>query len=188
MRRAEGPESKNSGPSTSCPYSPKRVEAEFSEVGGSKQPIRRSGKSSITTWWHPFSVKTLRFGSSSCTVLYQGVVTRNGATTGEIRAMSAMLAVLSAGTAAAHPHFVSNANHDQLIANGQNHPGFVTDSETGLITMCEGVNEPADSGPAGYGLETAHHGPDAGTAGKGDGCYAVEDDAPPPPDTNPAID
>src|SRR5215207_2601371 len=59
---------------------------EFSEVGGSKQPIRRSGKSSITTWWHPFSVKTLRFGSSSCTVLYQGVATRNGSTTGEIRA------------------------------------------------------------------------------------------------------
>src|SRR5215211_1683118 len=86
MRRAEGPESKDSCPSTSCPYSPKRVEAEFSEVGGSKQPIRRSGKSSITTWWHPFSVKTLRFGSSSCTVLYQGVATRNSATTGEIRA------------------------------------------------------------------------------------------------------
>jgi hypothetical protein len=102
--------------------------------------------------------------------------------------MTAMLAVLGAGTAAAHQHFVANPNHDQVIANGQNHPGFVTDSETGLITSCEGVLEPADSGPAGYGLETAHHGPDAGTAGKGDGCYAVEDNAPPPPDTNPAID
>jgi hypothetical protein len=100
--------------------------------------------------------------------------------------MTAMLAFLGAGTAAAHPHFVSNP--DQVIANGQNHPGFVVDSEVGLITMCEGVLEPTDSGPAGYGLETAHHGPDAGTSGKGDGCYAVEDDAPPPPDTNPAID
>jgi hypothetical protein len=101
--------------------------------------------------------------------------------------MSAMLALL-AGTATAHPHFVSNPNHDQVIANGQNHPGFVTDSETGLITMCEGVLEPANSGSAGYGLETAHHGPDAGAPGKGDGCYAVEATAPPPPDTNPAID
>ena len=101
---------------------------------------------------------------------------------------TAMLALLGAGTAAAHPHVVSNPDHDQTIANGQNHPGFVVDPETGLITMCEGVNEPANSGPAGYGLETAHHGPDAGTAGKGDGCYAVVDDAPPPPDTNPAID
>ena len=101
--------------------------------------------------------------------------------------MTAMLAIL-AGTAAAHPHVVSNPSHDQVIANGQNHPGFVTDSETGLITMCEGVKEPPDSGPAGYGLETAHHGPDAATPGKGDGCYAVVDDAPPPPDTNPAID
>jgi hypothetical protein len=101
--------------------------------------------------------------------------------------MTAMLAVLGAATASAHPHFVPNPNHDQVIANGQNHPGFVVDSE-GLITMCEGVLEPADSGPAGYGLETAHHGPDAGTAGKGDGCYAVVAAAPPPPDTNPAID
>ena len=96
--------------------------------------------------------------------------------------MTAMVALLGAGTAAAHPHEVSNPSHDQVIANGQNHPGFVSG------TQCEGVNEPPDSGPAGYGLETAHHGPDAGTAGKGDGCYAVEDDAPPPPDTNPAID
>src|SRR5215218_7582383 len=102
--------------------------------------------------------------------------------------MTAMLAVLGAGTAAAHSHVAENANHDQVIANGQNHPGFVTDSEAGVVTMCEGVNEPPDSGPAGYGLETAHHGPDAGTPGKGDGCYEVEDDAPPPPDTNPAID
>src|SRR5829696_2057603 len=102
--------------------------------------------------------------------------------------MTAMLAILAAGTAAAHVHVASNPDHDQALANGQNHPGFVYDSNTNVSTMCEGVNEPADSGPAGYGLETAHHGPDAGTAGKGDGCYAVEDDAPPPPDTNPAID
>jgi hypothetical protein len=56
--------------------------------------------------------------------------------------------------------------------------------------MCEGNLEPANSGPAGYGLETAHHGPDAGTPGKGDGCYAVLDDTPqdPPPDANPGID
>jgi hypothetical protein len=101
--------------------------------------------------------------------------------------MTAMLAVLSAGTAAAHPHFVSNPDHDQTIANGQNHPGFVYDEDSDLSTMCEGVNEPADSGPAGYGLETAHHGPDAGDPGKGDGCYAAEGE-PPPPDTNPAID
>jgi hypothetical protein len=100
--------------------------------------------------------------------------------------MTAMLAVL-AGTAAAHPHHVSNPNHDQTIANGQNHPGFVYDEGSDTSTMCEGVNEPSDSGPAGYGLETAHHGPDAGDPGKDDGCYAAEG-RPPPPDTNPAID
>jgi len=101
--------------------------------------------------------------------------------------MTAMLAVLGAGTAAAHVHFVSNPNHDQELAGGQNHPGFVYDPNTNVSTMCEGVNEPANSGPAGYGLETAHHGPDAGTPGKADGCYAAVG-APPPPDTNPAID
>src|SRR5215210_274461 len=102
--------------------------------------------------------------------------------------MPAMLAILGAGTAAAHVHFAEPTPHDQQLANGQNHPGFgTTDSETGLRTMCEGVNEPANSGPAGYGLETAHHGPDAGTAGKADGCYAAVG-PPPPPDTNPAID
>src|ERR671919_1251032 len=85
--------------------------------------------------------------------------------------MTSMVALLGAGMAAAHPHEVSTPGHDQVIANGQNHPGFVTDSEAGVITACEGVNEPADTGPAGYGLETAHHGPDSGTRGKADGCY-----------------
>jgi hypothetical protein len=104
--------------------------------------------------------------------------------------MTAMLAILSAGTAAAHVHFAQNSPHLQTLANEQNHPGFgPTDSETGLRTMCEGVLEPADSGPAGYGLETAHHGPDAGTPGNADGCYAAVDPTPldPPPDTNPGI-
>jgi hypothetical protein len=57
---------------------------EFCEVRGSKQPLRRSGKHSTTAWWHPFSVEILRLGSSSCTILYQGVATRNGVTTREI--------------------------------------------------------------------------------------------------------
>src|SRR5215212_3959086 len=68
------------------PFSPKCVEKEFSEVHGSKQPLRRSGKHSTTACWHPFSVETLRLGSSSCTVVYQGVTTRNDATTREILA------------------------------------------------------------------------------------------------------
>jgi hypothetical protein len=85
----------------------------------------------------------------------------------------ATVALLGAGTAAAHPHEVSNPSHDQKIAKGQNNPGFVSDSESGLITMCECVLEPADSGPAGYGLEMDHRGPDAGTPGKGDGSVLL---------------
>ena len=101
--------------------------------------------------------------------------------------MTAMLAVLGAGTAAAHSHVAENANHVQALANEQNHPAFFIDPVTGLITSCEGVNELPNTGPAFYGLETAHHGPDAGDPGKDEGCYAAEGTLPPPPDTNPGI-
>ena len=99
--------------------------------------------------------------------------------------MTAMLALLGAGTAAAHPHVASNANHVQALANGQNHPAFFIDPVTGLITSCDTSTTPGD--PAFYGLETAHHGPDAGDPGKDEGCYAAEGTLPPPPPTNPAI-
>ena len=76
------------------------------------------------------------------------------------------LALAVAGPAAAHPHRASNA-HDgagQIIANGQNHSG-------GPLPP-GGVRCGGD--PAAYGLETAHHGPDAGTPGKADGgCYTI---------------
>ncbi len=92
---------------------------------------------------------------------------------------------LSAPLAAAHPHVIDNPNHVQTLANGQNHPGFQPVNGDGLRLSCEGTLEPANSGPAGYGLETAHHGPDAGTPGKADGCYATVGN---PVDNNPAID
>jgi hypothetical protein len=102
---------------------------------------------------------------------------------------AAALAVLAVMTlampVAGHPHIVSNPSHDQVLADGQNHPGFQPVDADGLRLSCEGVLEPANAGPAGYGLETAHHGPDAGKRGKADGCYATVGD---PQDENPAID
>lgn len=87
----------------------------------------------------------------------------------------AALGTLSVTTiVSAHPHTVNG----QPIAHSQNHGA---PSTTGLI--CGGD-------PAAYGLETAHHGPDAGTAGKadGDGCYQL-DSMPPGSDVqNPAFD
>src|SRR5215217_3653635 len=65
---------------------PDKGREKFSEVRDSKQSVRRSGKHSTTAWWHPFSAGTLRLGSSSCTIVYQGVATRNNATTREILA------------------------------------------------------------------------------------------------------
>jgi hypothetical protein len=100
-------------------------------------------------------------------------------------AMAALAALTLTGSVAAHPHVVSNPSHDQVLANGQNHPGFQPVDADGLRVSCEGVLEPANAGPAGYGLETAHHGPDAGSPGKADGCYATVGD---PQDDNPAID
>ena len=60
------------------------------------------------------------------------------------------------GAALAHTHRAGPTN--QVIANGQNHAPFIN-----------GVSCGGD--PAAYGLESAHHGPDAGTPGKADGCY-----------------
>ena len=82
-------------------------------------------------------------------------------------------ALVAAAPVAAHPHVAENSAHQQVLANGQNHPGFQPINADGLRLSCEGALVPADAGPAGYGLETAHHGPDAGTPGKADGCYAV---------------
>jgi hypothetical protein len=82
--------------------------------------------------------------------------------------------------AAAHPHNVTTGNgEEQVIAHGQNHAA-PDPADSG--TMCGGD-------PAGYGLETAHHGPDAGTPGKADdGCYQTTGNVPPGQDVeNPAI-
>jgi hypothetical protein len=67
---------------------------------------------------------------------------------------------ISAGPAAAHPHVVSVAHQGdgQVIANAQNHEPFISGVDCG-------------GDPAAYGLESAHHGPDAGTPGKADDCY-----------------
>lgn len=99
--------------------------------------------------------------------------------------LAVVVALLAGPAAGAHPHVVANPSHGQVLANGQNHPGFQPTDADGLRLSCAGTLEPADSGPAGYGLETAHHGPDAGGPGKGDGCYATLGD---PTDGNPAID
>ena len=99
--------------------------------------------------------------------------------------MTTVVALLGAGTVAAHPHVAENSPQDQQIANGQNHPAFTYDKDTNVSTSCDTSDTPGD--PAYYGLESAHHGPDAGDPGKDEGCYAAEG-PPPPPDANPGID
>lgn len=101
-----------------------------------------------------------------------------------IAAAVTAIMTLSVSPAAAHVHVAENSATGQELANGQNHPGFASVDADGLRQSCEGVLDPATSGPAGYGLETAHHGPDAGDPGKDDGCYAVVGN---PVDSNPAI-
>ena len=100
-------------------------------------------------------------------------------------ATAGLAALLLAGPVAGHPHIVSTPSHEQVLADGQNHPGFQAINTDGLRLSCDGVLEPANAGPAGYGLETAHHGPDAGAPGKADGCFATIGN---PQDDNPAID
>ena len=99
-------------------------------------------------------------------------------------AVATALAALVAPAAMAHPHVVSTSG--QTLANGQNHAPFVN-----------GVSCGGD--PAAYGLETAHHGPDAGVPGKADPvdgsrqdqrapCYQTTGSVPPGQDVaNPVI-
>jgi hypothetical protein len=87
------------------------------------------------------------------------------------------LVLAVAAPAAAHPHVVSVAHGGagQTIANGQNHGPFVN-----------GISCGGDA--AAYGLETAHHGPDAGTPGRADGCYMTTGGVAPGADVaNPVI-
>lgn len=86
--------------------------------------------------------------------------------------VAGLVLALGAASVSAHPHRANG----QVIANGQNHGPF---SEAGEV--CGGD-------PAAYGLETAHHGPDSGTPGKGDGCYQLDSMPPGSDDENPAID
>jgi len=95
-----------------------------------------------------------------------------------------IMVLVGASPATAHVHVAENTPQQQPLANGQNHPGYQPVNADGLRLSCDGVLEPADAGPAGYGIEVAHHGPDAGTPGNADGCYAVVGN---PTDGNPAI-
>ena len=99
---------------------------------------------------------------------------------------AAALLVLSATAASAHTHFIGK--NSQVIANGQNHYAFVAQSD-GTFLTCDTFTAFPNQGPAWYGLETAHHGPDSGDAGRGDGCY-LADSSPlgEDEDVNPAID
>src|SRR5919112_5808032 len=69
------------GPSCSL-YSPKCVEkkGEFSEVRSSKRPTEIGSWHSRAAWQHLFGVETPRQSSVRCSVVYQGVATRNSTT------------------------------------------------------------------------------------------------------------
>ncbi len=84
---------------------------------------------------------------------------------------AALLMLNLVGAALAHaPH--TAGPKDQVLANSQNHGPYLNG------VSCGGA-------PSAYGIETAHHGPDAGISGKadGDGCYRTTGI-----DRNPAID
>jgi hypothetical protein len=105
---------------------------------------------------------------------------------------AAVVALVGALPATAHDHYAQPAagagphnGNGQVLANSQNHPAFVNGES------CETNALPPDFGPAWFGLETAHHGPDAGAKpGKDDGCYQTEgrlSPLNPASDRNPAI-
>lgn len=93
-----------------------------------------------------------------------------------LTAVAALLLAVAA-PAAAHQHFAANGQggDGQVLANGQNHPRFLPNGD-GTFSSCEsyGPIPGTTFGHAWYGLETAHHGPDSGDPGKGDGCYMAD--------------
>lgn len=96
------------------------------------------------------------------------------------------LTLATAAPTWAHSHVIGS--NGQVIADGQNHYAFVAQGD-GTYLSCDTFTPLANLGPAWFGVETAHHGPDSGDAGKGDGCYLA--DAAPTgeaDDVNPAID
>ena len=86
----------------------------------------------------------------------------------------------------AHPHSIER--NGRVLANGANHPAFAWIGDD--FMSCETNALPPDYGEAWYGLETAHHGPDASGRGRGDGCYQIDGNLSPlnpASDRNPAI-
>ncbi len=95
-----------------------------------------------------------------------------------LRLVTLAVLVLStlAGPASAHTHMIDadgDGSPEAVLANGQLHGAFVG-----------GVSCGGD--PAAYGLETAHHGPDAGDPGRADGCFTTTGNVAPWSDLGPA--
>lgn len=91
--------------------------------------------------------------------------------------------------ALAHPH--SSPGH--TVANGTSHYNFeVGDLDgDGVVAMESCDSYGVATGPNGqwvlgqswYGIETAHHGVDAGTPGRADGCFQLDVGTTPATDT-----
>lgn len=104
-----------------------------------------------------------------------------------LRIAASAIALFAPAVALAHPHTIES--NGQVIANGANHPAFVMDTDGNLMS-CDDYTHLSGYRPAWYGIETAHHGPDASGTGKGDGCYQIEGNLSPlnpDADRNPAI-
>lgn len=90
-----------------------------------------------------------------------------------------VLGIATPASAHVHEVYVAHQGAGQVLADGQVH---------GAYTIIDGQYVSCGGSPAAYGLESAHHGPDAGTPGKADGCYQTSDGLSPSQDvTNPVI-
>jgi hypothetical protein len=100
--------------------------------------------------------------------------------------VAAATPLVAAGVALAHPHAAEKAHQGagQVIANGQNHPAFVSGES------CESNAHLPGYGPAWYGLETAHTGRMLVSPGRATGVTGSKDASSPldpASDRNPGI-
>lgn len=91
--------------------------------------------------------------------------------------MAACLSIMGASLPAfAHEHGLDPNRDGILLTKGNGQTVYLANGQL-HAPFASGVSCGGD--PASYGLETAHHGPDAGRPGKADGCYRTTNGVPP---------
>src|ERR671911_2854001 len=122
MILAGPPRSHENRAATEAIFTPVPRKDEFCEVHGSKRFLYVPAKPLTTGSATPFVVKTPQLGTIRCSVVYQGVATRNGATTQEMLAHRTGVQVNFALTEFSEVHTIPIGSQPVLRISRQSGP------------------------------------------------------------------